>query len=48
MKAIYVYHISKTEKRLIDGADEYLQLFSIFMCIKSIVLGENSIYTILS
>lgn len=38
-------HISKTEKRLIDGADEYLQLLSIFMCIKCVKLGIESIYT---
>ncbi|ARF09647.1 replication factor C small subunit [Indivirus ILV1] len=39
MKAIICYHISKTEKRLIDGADEYLQLLSALMCIRSSFLG---------
>lgn len=47
-KAYIGYHISTVEKRLIDGSDEYLQLFSVFMCIQSIILGETSIYTILS
>lgn len=44
-KSCICYHISTTEKRLIDGADEYLQLFSVFMCINSAVLSEESIYT---
>lgn len=35
IKAKICYHISNSEKRLIDGADEYLQLLSIFMCIKN-------------
>lgn len=42
MKAKICMHLSKTEKRLIDGADEYLQLLSVLMCIKNIVLGVNS------
>jgi replication factor C subunit 2/4 len=37
-------HISNTEKRLIEGADEYLQLLSIFMCIKTAALAVDSIY----
>lgn len=41
MKATICYHISKTEKRLVDGADEYLQLLSVLMCIKSVFLGMN-------
>lgn len=34
-KSKICFHISNAEKRLIDGADEYLQLLSIFMCIKN-------------
>jgi len=45
MKAKICLHISKTEKRLIDGGNEYLQLLSIYMCIKSTILNFNSIYT---
>ncbi|QKF93741.1 replication factor C small subunit [Fadolivirus algeromassiliense] len=45
MKSIICLHIANTEKRLIDGADEYLQLLSIFMCIKTTVLNIDSIYT---
>ena len=45
MKSIICYHISLTEKRLVDGSDEYLQLLSVFMCIKSASLGiDNYIY----
>ena len=44
MKSRICLHISNTEKRLIDGADEYLQLLSIFMCIKSIMINIESIY----
>jgi len=45
MKAIICYHISKTEKRLADGADEYLQVLSVFMCVKSAFLGiVDSVY----
>lgn len=44
MKATICYHISKTEKRLVDGADEYLQLLSVLMCIKSVFLGMNFVY----
>lgn len=36
MKAQICFHISITEKRLIDGADEFLQLLSIFSCIRSV------------
>ncbi len=35
-------HIAKTERRLIDGADEYLQLLSIFTCIRNTILEINS------
>lgn len=42
MKAMICYHISLTEKRLVDGSDEYLQLLSVFMCIKSAYLGINN------
>lgn len=44
MKSLICIHISNTEKRLIDGADEYLQLLSIFMCIRTVVLKIDSIY----
>ena len=45
MKAIICYHISTTEKRLVDGADEYLQLLSVFMCINSSYLEiTDSVY----
>lgn len=44
MKAKITFHFSKTEKRLIEGADEYLQLLSILMCIRSVILlPENEI-----
>lgn len=46
-KSYICYHIATTEKRLIDGSDEYLQLFSVFMCIHSVVLGEESVYNAL-
>jgi replication factor C subunit 2/4 len=35
IKSIICLHIANSEKLLIDGADEYLQLLSIFMCIKN-------------
>ena len=38
MKATICLHFAKTEKRLIDGADEYLQLLSALMCIRSVSL----------
>jgi replication factor C subunit 2/4 len=45
MKSVICYHISLAEKRLVDGASEYLQLLSIFVCMKSAYLGvENYIY----
>jgi len=44
-KSYICYHISITEKRLIDGADEFLQLASIFMCLRSVITLDNSIYT---
>jgi len=37
-------HIAKTEKRLVDGADEYLQLLSVLSCIKMISSNENINY----
>lgn len=37
-KATISLHLSNTEKRLLDGADEYIQLLSIFMNIKNVVL----------
>lgn len=45
MKSQICLHISNTEKRLIDGADEYLQLLSIFMCIKSAIINVESVYS---
>ena len=44
MKAVICLHIANTERRLIDGADEYLQLLSIFMCIKTTILKMDSVY----
>jgi replication factor C subunit 2/4 len=45
MKSMICYHIALTEKRLVDGADEYLQLLSVFMCVKSAYLKiDNYIY----
>jgi replication factor C subunit 2/4 len=41
MKAKITLHFSKTEKRLIEGADEYLQLLSILMCIRSVILFQD-------
>jgi replication factor C subunit 2/4 len=43
-KSLICYHIANTEKRLIDGGDEYLQLLSAFMCIKCIAAKEESVY----
>ena len=37
-------HVAKTEKRLTDGADEYLQLLSILMCIKMLSDDETVNY----
>lgn len=37
-------HVAKTEKRLTDGADEYLQLLSVLMCIKMLSNDEQLIY----
>ena len=44
MKALICLHIANTEQRLINGADEFMQLLSIFMCIKNISNGLKSIY----
>lgn len=43
-KAMICFHIANTEKRLIDGGDEYLQLLSVFMCIKTVVSNIENIY----
>jgi len=45
MKSLIYMHFATTEKRLIDNSNEYLQLLSIMMCIKSIVIGTNTIYS---
>ncbi len=37
-------HISVTERRLIEGADESLQLLSVFMCVKAVITGGKSVY----
>jgi len=37
-------HLSKVEKRLLDGSDEYLQLLSVFMCIRATYHKVPSIY----
>lgn len=39
VKASVCVHVARTEKRLIDGSDEYLQLVSVLMNIKKIVMG---------
>jgi replication factor C subunit 2/4 len=44
MKSLICLHIANTEQRLINGADEFMQLLSIFMCIKNISNGLKSIY----
>lgn len=44
MKSIICLHISNTEYRLTCGADEYMQLLSVFMCIKNISNGLKSVY----
>lgn len=46
-KSLICYHVSMTEKRLIDGGDEYLQLFSVLMCIKCVMQKEDCVYTII-
>ena len=46
MKSIISLHFAKTEKRLIDGADEYLQLLSALMCIRSVTLKIDSIHSV--
>jgi len=35
VKSLICLHVSNVEKRLVDGANEYLQLLSVFMCIKN-------------
>lgn len=45
MKSYISLHFAKTEKRLYDGGDEFLQLLSIFTCIKSVSMEISSIYT---
>lgn len=44
MKSKIVLHISKTEKRLLEGSDEYLQLLSVLVCINHISLNEKYNY----
>ena len=44
MKSLITLHFAKTEKRLNDGADEFLQLLSVLVCIKSVSLGLETIY----
>lgn len=46
MKSVICVHISNTEYRLTGGADEYMQLLSVFMCIKNISNGLESVYDI--
>jgi len=41
-KAAICLYIADTEKRLIDGADEYLQLLSVFMQIKFNIITEDN------
>jgi len=43
MKSEICYHISITEKRLIDGADEYLQIMSVLMNIKYVSFKDTKI-----
>lgn len=45
-KATICYHVSTTEKQLVERADEYLQLFNVFMCIHNVILGGESVYTL--
>jgi replication factor C subunit 2/4 len=44
MKSIICLHIANTEQRLTCGADEYMQLLSVFMCIKNISNDLRSVY----
>jgi len=44
MKSVISLHFATTEKRLLDGADEYLQLLSILMCIKSVILAMSTVH----
>jgi replication factor C subunit 2/4 len=44
VKSIICIHFARTEKRLIDGADEYLQLLSVLMCIRSASLNIKSVH----
>jgi replication factor C subunit 2/4 len=39
MKSMICFHFANTEKRLIDGADEYLQLLDSLMYIRRVVTG---------
>lgn len=45
-KSLICFHISHTEKRLSEGGDEYLQLMSVFMCIKSVFNSLDTLYNI--
>ena len=44
MKSLIALHLSNTEKRLLNGADEYLQLLNVFTLIKSIALDIDTVY----
>jgi len=44
MKGLICLHLAKTEKRLLDGADEYLQIFSVLLCVLSIKNNLNTIH----
>jgi len=44
MKSSLCLHLATSEKRLIDGADEYLQLLSILLHIKSKIMGIKTIH----
>jgi len=45
MKSLICMHFATTEKRLIDKGNEYLQLLSVMMCIRSVVTGASTIYS---
>lgn len=46
MKSLICLHIANTEQRLINGADEFMQLLSIFMCIKNVSNQLKLIYNL--
>lgn len=47
MKSTICMHICYTELRLNQGADEYMQLLSVFMCIKNVSNGLVSCYDVI-